>query len=106
MKDLTDLEICKRINEIEGLSIRKAAHYEKVMNGAGICIGFNPHNPLEDDALCFKLMVKHGITFSYEAGIRDTIYAAAHMNAKSHQYVFDAHPNKAICLAIIETNGE
>ena len=57
----TDLDIIKRINKIEGLNIQEAAHYKRIVNGAGICTGFSPHNPLNDDDLCFNLMIKHGI---------------------------------------------
>ena len=85
---MDDLEICKRIAEIENYR-----GWEK-MSTRGIAGVFNP---LTDDALCFRLMVKYKMDFipyypdEYRAQIKNT-------------YVVNKSPNKAICLAIIEAN--
>ena len=108
---MTDLEICKAIAKIEGLSKKEAAHYKKVVNGAGICIGFKPYNPLTDDALCFRLMVKHGLELSplYRGD-----WCASHIDRYDYEECpvygnaqgVDENPNKAICLAIIAKHEE
>ena len=79
MNELTDLQICKRIAEIEGHETLPCDEYQEgdfyiVINDHG-----EDYNPLTDDALCFQLMVK---------------------------YVYDDSPNKAICLAIIEAHKD
>lgn len=97
--ELTDLEICKQINKIVGLSIKEAAHYKRIINGAGICTGFQPHNPLTDDALCFQLMLKYCVDLQcYENDNGKLMYWIA-----NEYFLGDyENPNKAICLAIIE----
>ena len=65
MSELTDLEICKRIAEIEFNDL--IDYYEHEFDG--ICIDKpmcgmvfrEAYNPLTDDALCFQLMVKYKI---------------------------------------------
>lgn len=61
--ELTDLEICKRIAEIEGYS-----KFGTVWGDLVIVSNEDDttsYNPLTDDALCFRLMVKYGITFDF-----------------------------------------
>lgn len=93
---MDDLEICKRIAEIDGI------HVSNVEAGM--------YNPLTDDALCFNLMIKYSLelhpmfrgewcasfisTYTYE---EEPIYGAQGV---------DKNPNKAICLAIIEAHNE
>ena len=54
------------------------------------------YNPLADDALCFRLMIKYKVDFipyysdEYRAQIK-----SVHVASKS--------PNKAICIAIIKS---
>jgi len=61
MTELTDLEICTRIAEIEGLII---SNHKVAENDLWVHIGHNEDSsvtlldPLTDKALCFDLMVK------------------------------------------------
>jgi hypothetical protein len=98
----TDLEICIRIAEIEGKS------YWFNGTGEGICMNYIEgkkaskvlhYNPLTDDALCFRLMVKYKIILSYHS----KGYKAA---TDIFNFLFDKNPNKAICLEIIESRAK
>jgi hypothetical protein len=100
MNELTDLEVCQRIAKIEGIQnqIEQAdtMHpyiYSEELNAE--------YDPLTDDALCFKLMVKHSIRVEPE-------------NCSAWTNNDDGYPqyevihckgtiNKAICLAIIKS---
>ena len=100
---MNDLEICKRIAEIEGHETLPLSEYQKgdfyiVINDHG-----EGYNPLIDDALCFQLMVKYKVNIyvhpsgGFHAVVRNSrgVTIAA---------VLKKSPNKAICLAIIEAN--
>jgi hypothetical protein len=99
MNELTDLEICKRLAEIEG--------YKKTGTVWGECVivsnedDTTSFNPITDDALCFRLMVKHSVRVEPE-------------NCSAWTDNDDGYPqyevihckwtiNKAICLAIIKS---
>ena len=61
MNKLTDLELCKRIAEIEGL----ACHIEQEDRADAYLYSEDTneeYNPLTDKALLFDLMIKYGIT--------------------------------------------
>ena len=116
MRELSDLEICKRIAEIEGVYVFE---YEHIVHGNVICYdpivnGLAPqqYNPLTDDALCFKLMVKYSIDLTHELEgdeYKHHRYVAQRLLAGKVYPVVKTHkqsPNKAICLAIIEANKE
>lgn len=112
---MTDLEICKRIAEIEGdtWTLENFAFYddeqfqtpfylkqkERVLFGS-------IKNPLADDALCFQLMVKYKVSLLDEHynGICDKWVAEIHHS--NEKYGVDKSPNKAICLAIIEAHKD
>ena len=112
MSELTDLEICKRIAEIEGAfkvqddGINVVAIFKV---GSGIhmyesaCHGFNP---LIDDGLCFRLMVKYGVILSPHIGGNGYVSV---IENKTMEFaiadIYDDSPNKAICLAIIEVKS-
>lgn len=93
---MTDLEICKKIAEIEG--------YDISFQDGFVCfekendIGFEL-NPLENKALCWDLMIKHNIalqkTKDYFGAERYEVY----INPSS---IYDENPQKAVCLAIIK----
>ena len=100
---MTDLEICKRIAEIEGLSVEEFENYERVVNGAGICTGFRSFNPLEDKALCFDLMVNHKIEIDFTEGGKTRAWQHYHIDG---QDTLSKSTPRAICLAIIEANKE
>lgn len=101
MSDLTDLKICKRIAEIEGVELNHS-----VIGREGICVtvpaaGYMraTYNPLTDDALCFQLMVKYEVDISFLGGyVEAECYAADLINLHRHG---DKSLNHAICMAII-----
>jgi hypothetical protein len=129
MNELTDLEICQRIAEIEGVELfnsysiifdkkllinmymdkgTKWHHAAENEECFFTKVYTNPsqyhkaiYNPLTDDALCFKLMVKHSVRVEPE-------------NCSAWTDNDDGYPqyevihckgtiNKAICLAIIKS---
>ena len=100
---MNDLEICKRIAEIEGHETLPLSEYQKgdfyiVINGHG-----EEYNPLIDDALCFQLMVKYKVQLKK---VTNGDGWAASFNRLNHSIctLFNASPNKAICLATFEAN--
>lgn len=107
MKELTDLEICQRIAEIEEVKY-------KVEGGKVLADTFQVHdlfscahmgyvfNPLTDDALCFQLHMKHKVR------IRDEYPDYMFAQCKHHVVVYasDEKPNKAILLAIIKASEQ
>ena len=114
MSDLTDLEICKRIAEIEGryktIIERMNDHqknHDSFNRDCPNALYSNPYNikpfeqlynPLTDDGLCFQLMVKYGVTASF---VEDEAYIYNDYKTKSICFNKDKQVNKAICLAII-----
>jgi hypothetical protein len=96
MSKLTDLEICQRIAEIEGRAISGVGSLNVFVKCEPSLIGNEQYDPLTDDALCFKLMVKYKIILSYHP----KGYKAA---TDIFNFLFDKNPSKAICLAIIES---
>ena len=63
---MNDLEICRRIAEIEsikGLVTNSTTQTLVYEDSLGICSEARHYNPLKDDALCFRLMVKYEIDF-------------------------------------------
>tara|TARA_R110002020_G_scaffold467655_2_gene691421 strand:+ start:9225 stop:9596 length:372 start_codon:yes stop_codon:yes gene_type:complete len=110
MKELTDLEICKKIAEIEGKYtelLDKQASYNArlvhVQEKANITRWFNP---LTDDALCFKLICKYEVNIDHYYG---TAYIQSDYTGKTNvgqsSFSDDEELNKAILLAIIEANN-
>ena len=115
MSELTDLEVCKRIAEIEGIRVDTNIYGkdekcsmidfpESDGRGGG---GYPTYNPLTDDALCFQLMIKYKVICVW---LWDEINGTPHYDASICNGNLDAecfqskNPNKAICLAIIEAN--
>ncbi len=110
MKELTDLEICKRIAEIDlskecyALQVRGERLFYCHNNPL---IEWNEYNPLTDDALCFRLMVKYAIEVKPPLkGVQEnTKVVWSVFNGTDdfdNYYLYNANTNKAICLAIIE----
>ena len=100
---MNDLEICKRISKIEDGNKYRLYQNESTLFIGRIptgCVGkVEEYNPLTDDALCFKLMVK------YEVGV--DFVRPKEVNILGGEYIdFGGKPNKAICLAIIEANKD
>ena len=107
---MNDLEICKRIADIEKIYYIETKYSDGVnflglVNEPDGC-GTPPeligeYNPLTDDALCFQLMVKHKITMNWH-----TAEYKAWVMIKAKSYSVTARtPNKAICLVIVEANN-
>ena len=99
MKELTDLEICKRIAEIEGaketlFSRVKPKELTAVFDGN---TAFN-YNPLTDDALNHNLMIKYKIDINFSR--EDNKIIAWHDEYVEIESII---LNKAICLAIIKS---
>ncbi len=102
---MNDIDICKRIAEIEGTYVTVISPSVVQENNTWL---YNTdtgdaYNPLTDDALCFRLMVKYKIQlindeFSEYYG---AFYKGYYIECES-----DKSPNKAICLAIIEANKD
>jgi hypothetical protein len=100
MNELTDLEICKRLAEIEG--------YKKTGTVWGECVivsnedDTTSFNPLTDDALCFKLMIKYKVSLTYG---EYAVNAEILIEKEDGDYSFSSQtycPKRAICLAIIK----
>jgi hypothetical protein len=107
MSELTDLEIRKRVTEIELNATfinAKSIEYDELQRCYWVeTAGFSSYpllNPLTDDALCFQLMVKYECgVINVAKGVFVTQCKMAHSEANHNTTV-----NKAICLAIIEAN--
>jgi len=107
---MNDLEICKRIAEIEGVKIDVLggkAILDEILGG--IRVRLTEYNPLTDDALCFQLMVKYDcdLISPYRPN-NDTHWECQIFtdNCADAVSICDDSPNKAICLAIIEAHKE
>jgi hypothetical protein len=98
---MTDLEICKRLAEIEGYktSITDATKGVWASIYKNDC--YDWYSPLTDDSLCFKLIVKYKIDLDFTD---DGYTRAWQYNHICGQDTLNKNPNKAICLAIIESH--
>jgi hypothetical protein len=106
MNKLTDLEICKRIAEIEGIDYS----FHKAVNALAYTAEFDEvlwYNPLTDDALCFQLMVKYDMP-PMKSGAPNLYECVFDMDRalSGAGIICDESPNKAICLAIIEARKD
>jgi hypothetical protein len=111
---MTDLEICKRIAEIEGFLIDPDDKYPRYLRfKSGKHVGYKTYNPLTDDALCFKLAKKYRVSIDYfedwqRQGEDKNVLARLEIGLGIHALGTvdfcknDDSLNKAICLAIIE----
>lgn len=109
---MKDLEICKRIAEIE----HGACFVDGDDSGNFINLnhpmsdrGGEMYNPLTDKALCFDLMVKHDISL---INVKDSTASYAVWDDSTPELKkteVGTNPQRAICLAIIakhENNNE
>tara|TARA_R110000803_G_scaffold120836_3_gene188932 strand:- start:910 stop:1218 length:309 start_codon:yes stop_codon:yes gene_type:complete len=98
---MDNLDICKRIAKIEGVELLgpNKLNYKPANTMCAVI-----YNPLEDDALCFQLMIKYRMQLSRLPNL-DYICKkqGVFVNINSTTKGIDS-PNKAICLAIIELN--
>jgi hypothetical protein len=113
MSELTDLEICQKIAEIEGYKTCSFQGYDCCAYTGIECDkidGFAhiPYSPLTNDALCFRLMIKYGVWFSPvipNVKIRDYKQGKYKPENYMANHTVDGTPNKAICLAIIKSKA-
>ena len=112
MTELTDLEICEKVANVEGFDIEvrtlsgyKEMPFDKIRVFAKGVYGafFSVYNPLTDDALCFRLMVKYKISLIQHQN-NTAVYCIWNHNEK-HATATITNPNKAICLAIIAAHS-
>ncbi len=94
---MIDLEICKRIAEIEGVGVFEDRGFQLTRS-----VSYEQYNPLTDDALCFQLMVKYFVSVDYNHTRLTKEYIATCPDG----YGYNSNPNKAILLAIIEAHNE
>lgn len=102
MSELTDLEIAKKIAEIEGFKFGTVHGTPVIVSDSEDCTSFDP---LTDDALCFKLMVKYRVSLSgYNQP--DGVISAYDVDKNGYINKECSHtsPNRAICLCIIEAH--
>jgi hypothetical protein len=113
MKELTDMQICKNIAEIEGFTF--AGWSEKQGKPSVLKDGSKNqgryYNPLTNDALCFQLMIKYKVKLDYtsnffsQAIVQDFEGDDEDAVLSSVSYWSDeCSHNKAICLAIMEAS--
>ena len=102
MSKLTDLEICKRIAEIEGLKVSVVGELSVYIK-SNSKVGHYAYNPLTDDALCFKLMIKHRVICHWLWCENDGTEHYLSCITGEEECSYDKIPNRAICLAIIES---
>ena len=106
MDKLTDLEICKRIAEIDGTAVHE---HKSVLSGFVLLNSesYETYNPLTDDALCFKLMVKYNMppNYCYDLKLYECFYTEDTSTIlMGGGTVVNESPNKAICMTIIEAH--
>jgi hypothetical protein len=105
MNESTDLEICQRIAKIEGVKVRKCDGVICILEATGSSLMKIPtteYNPLTDDALCFKLMIKYKVSLTYG---EYAVNAEILIEKEDGDYSFSSQtycPKRAICLAIIK----
>ena len=107
---MNDLQICKRIADIEGVHYMETRHDKNnflALVSENDFTGTPPemigkYNPLTDDGLCFRLMVKYGLTFNDE----NDMYGVASCKYSDEYLCVNESPNKAICLAIIAAHKD
>ena len=102
MSDLTDLELCKRIADIEGLTVEVGAlGVYGPEDENGWC---QEYNPLTDKALLFDLMVNYevAVTFGFENAV---IHCKnVNRNGATAKKVDKPDIPRAILTAIVEAN--
>ena len=99
---MTDLEICKRIAEIEGISEYRFINYcNAEYDDECRLISVDHYNPLTDKALCFELIEKWVEEFGID------IHRAYKENSRTYavdtgfSVIFNDSLAKAVCLARI-----
>jgi hypothetical protein len=101
MNELTDLEICQRIAEIEGRVISGVGSLNVFVKCEPSRIGNEQYDPLTDDALNHNLMIKYKISLIQHQN-NTAVYCIWNHDEK-HATNTMTNPNRAICLAIIKS---
>ena len=104
MKELTNLEICKRIAEIESKTYKIDFDAYVITEDSD----WQEYNPLDDKELCFDLMIKYRVklwqSFNGE-WVADCVYRYDSTDEPGYNLpLSEKDPQRAICLAIIETH--
>ena len=128
MDNLTDLEICKRIAEIDGVNVSELngrlipdCELSEATRFCGLSCTIQAHiyldkieySPVTDNALCFELMYKYKVSVSYpenefECGIVEVLSGNTDFFITKYTKQFHAGTpiKKAISLLIIERHDE
>jgi len=104
---MNDLITIEKIAKIEGVKLRDDGKWTKIPKDAcdvSECEDY--YNPLTDDGLCFKLMVKYKIDLVNHENSTEAYFVKKYQGIENWDSVEDENPNKAICLAIIEANKD
>ena len=109
MSELTDLQICKRIAEIESYKTSVTDAKKGIWASIYKNDCYDWFNPLTDDALCFQLMIKYAIEVKppLKGVQKNTKVVWSVFNGVDdfdNYYLYNESTNKAICLAIIEAH--
>ncbi|MFT7376166.1 MAG: hypothetical protein ACI9EP_001747 [Oceanospirillaceae bacterium] len=122
MNELTDLEICKRIAEIEGekdkieaamMAIRQSSHHPIFATGTVTSHQTfdDIYNPLTDDALCLQLIDKYNVSINthfWDPSIKQCyiirLVGFEMVTGKTFS-INDLGLKKAACLAIIDSKA-
>lgn len=100
---MKDLEVCKKIAEIEGLDWLEIKGDIFVVSGVSC---HTIYDPLTDDALCFGLIIKYKLNVNVDrdnTGFNFYMYKVDDSVSKNKKVLgFSKSLNKAVCLSIIE----
>lgn len=105
MSELTDLEICKRIAEIEGKEYASTSDGVYVIGELFGKEYKELYSPLTSKALCFDLMVKYELDVQAPFKPHDEINWEVNYSFNAYSdagVVYDENLQRAICLAVIE----
>ena len=104
MNELTDLEICQRIAEIENRVISGIGSLNVFVKCEPSQVGNEQYDPLADDALCFRLMLKYDMPpmKSETNNLYDCVFDI-NKAISGAGIISNESPHKAICLAIIKS---
>lgn len=111
--ELTNLDICIQLAEIEGLEYRVCEDNKAVILPQKVAEQLKINwvfNPLVDDRLCFQLMTKHGVHYWENlmgcpcAEVNDSFDNELNKNIENP--ICQSNPNWAICMAIIQAKSK
>ena len=108
---MNDLDICKRIAKIEGLRVSKdvkpkcggAYASTHTDNPYG---SYSVYSPLTNDALCFKLIEKYGVTFNIYHDLDGIKYYYGDFWRDGERIIIPDRQDlkRFVCLYVIELN--